>query len=140
MRKKKIMKLEDYTPENMELFIKKLIDLGDRHAKDEIKIINHIAKEIGVAALYENLAEEAIELAHAALKTARALRNENPTPVTTNEADNHVLEELQDVYLLVLWLYGDFKYDIKTMGEKQARAIRRICEKNMDSSEGKPSK
>lgn len=134
------MKLEDYTPENMELFIKKLIVLGDRHAKDEIKIINHIAKEIGVAALYENLAEEAIELAHAALKTARALRNENPTPVTTNEADNHVLEELQDVYLLVLWLYGDFKYDIKTMGEKQARAIRRICEKNMDSSEGKPSK
>lgn len=134
------MKLEDYTPENMELFIKKLIDLGDRHAKDEIKIINHIAKEVGVAALYENLAEEAIELAHAALKTARALRNENPTPVTTNEADNHVLKELQDVYLLVLWLYGDFKYDIKTMGEKQARAIRRICEKNMDSSEGKPSK
>ena len=134
------MKLEDYTPENMELFIKKLINLGDRHAKDEIKIINHIAKEIGVAALYENLAEEAIELAHAALKTARALRNENPTPITTNEADNHVLEELQDVYLLVLWLYGDFKYDIKTMGEKQARAIRRICEKNMDSSEGKPSK
>lgn len=134
------MKPEDYTPENMELFIKKLIDLGDRHAKDEIKIINHIAKEIGVAALYENLAEEAIELAHAALKTARALRNENPTPITTNEADNHVLEELQDVYLLVLWLYGDFKYDIKTMGEKQARAIRRICEKNMDSSEGKPSK
>lgn len=134
------MKLEDYTPENMELFIKKLIDLGDRHAKDEIKIINHIAKEIGVAALYENLAEEAIELAHAALKTARALRNENPTPITTNEADNHVLEELQDVYLLVLWLYGDFKYDIKTMGEKQARAIRRIYEKNMDSSEGKPSK
>ena len=134
------MKLEDYTPENMELFIKKLIVLGDRHAKDEIKIINHIAKEVGVAALYENLAEEAIELAHAALKTARALRNENPTPVTTNEADNHVLEELQDVYLLVLWLYGDFKYDIKTMGEKQARAIRRICEKNMDSSEGKPSK
>lgn len=134
------MKPEDYTPENMELFIKKLIDLGDRHAKDEIKIINHIAKEIGVAALYENLAEEAIELAHAALKTARALRNENPTPITTNEADNHVLEELQDVYLLVLWLYGDFKYDIKTMGEKQARAIRRIYEKNMDSSEGKPSK
>lgn len=134
------MKLEDYTPENMELFIKKLIVLGDSHAKDEIKIINHIAKEIGVAALYENLAEEAIELAHAALKTARALRNENPTPITTNEANNHVLEELQDVYLLVLWLYGDFKYDIKTMGEKQARAIRRICEKNMDSSEGKPSK
>lgn len=130
------MKPEDYTPENMELFIKKLIVLGDRHAKDEIKIINHIAKEIGVAALYENLAEEAIELAHAALKTARALRNENPTPITTNEADNHVLEELQDVYLLVLWLYGDFKYDIKTMGEKQARAIRRICEKNMDFSEG----
>lgn len=134
------MKPEDYTPENMELFIKKLIVLGDRHAKDEIKIINHIAKEIGVAALYENLAEEAIELAHAALKTARALRNENPTPITANEADNHVLEELQDVYLLVLWLYGDFKYDIKTMGEKQARAIRRICEKNMDSNEGKPSK
>lgn len=72
------MKPEDYTPENMELFIKKLIVLGDRHAKDEIKIINHIAKEVVVEALYENLAEEAIEQAHAALKNSESFTERKP--------------------------------------------------------------
>lgn len=35
---------------------------------------------IGTAALLEQLAEESAELAQAALKMARKLRNENPTP------------------------------------------------------------
>lgn len=37
---------------------------------------------IGTAALLEQLAEESAELAQAALKMARKLRNENPTPKT----------------------------------------------------------
>lgn len=73
------MKLEDYTPsENMELLIKKLIDLGDRPPEDEIKIINRIAKEVVVEALYENLLEEDIELAHAALKNSESFTERKP--------------------------------------------------------------
>ena len=40
-----------------------------------------IAEKIGQAALLEQTAEEAAELSHAALKLARILRGENPTPV-----------------------------------------------------------
>lgn len=45
-----------------------------------------IIDEIGKAAMLEQLAEECTELAKAALKMARIIRNENPTPVTEEEA------------------------------------------------------
>lgn len=41
-----------------------------------------IIEEIGEAAMLEQLAEECTELAKAALKMARIIRKENPTPVT----------------------------------------------------------
>lgn len=60
---------------------------------------NHpILARIGQAAMYEQLAEEASELTHAALKMARVLRNENPTPVLEREARQNVYEEFTDVY------------------------------------------
>ena len=40
-----------------------------------------IIEEIGEAAMLEQLAEECTELAKAALKMARIIRKENPTPV-----------------------------------------------------------
>lgn len=52
---------------------------------------------IGKAALLEQLAEEASELAQAALKYARILRDNNPTPVTEKEACEHMTEEYTDV-------------------------------------------
>ncbi len=47
--------------------------------------------------MYELLAEESAELAKAALKMARVLRQENPTPVTLIEAESMVREEWTDV-------------------------------------------
>lgn len=49
--------------------------------------------------LYQ-LAEEASELAHAALKLARTTRNENPTPITEVEAYVNLTEEFTDVLLV----------------------------------------
>ena len=46
----------------------------------------NIMEEIGEAAVLEQLAEECTELAKASLKLARILREENPTPVTRDEA------------------------------------------------------
>lgn len=54
---------------------------------------------IPLPALYEQLAEEATELAKAALKVARIYRNENYTPLTVNEAFDNVIEEYTDVYI-----------------------------------------
>lgn len=50
-----------------------------------------------VAAMYEALAEECIELAHIAQKTARALRKENPTPFVAWKSGLKLTEEFTDV-------------------------------------------
>lgn len=60
-----------------------------------------ITDRIGVAAALEQLAEEASELAHAALKMARIVRGENPTPVNEEEARLNLHEEIGDVRLCV---------------------------------------
>lgn len=57
----------------------------------------HIRHNIGQAACYEQLAEEAAELAQAALKVARVLRNENPTPIEFEEALDGLRSEYSDV-------------------------------------------
>ena len=54
-------------------------------------------EKIGAAAMLEQLAEEATELAHAALKLARIERGENPTPVLKEDAMDHLIEEYTDV-------------------------------------------
>ena len=54
-------------------------------------------EKIGAAAMLEQLAEEAMEWAHAALKLARIERGENPTPVLKEDAMDHLIEEYTDV-------------------------------------------
>lgn len=56
-----------------------------------------IAERLSIEAVLEQLAEEATELAQAALKYARILRGENPTPVTEREAHANLVEEKLDV-------------------------------------------
>ena len=57
---------------------------------------------IGIAATYELLAEEAVELAHAAQKLARAVRRENPVfGHTREELVMNLHEELADVEICI---------------------------------------
>lgn len=56
-----------------------------------------IAEKLSKAAILEQMAEEAAELAQAALKLARILRGENPTPVTEDAAELALQEEYCDV-------------------------------------------
>lgn len=53
--------------------------------------------DLSKAALLEQVAEECTELGHAALKLARKYRNENPTPVTEEEAYANLKEEWADM-------------------------------------------
>lgn len=64
-----------------------------------MKSLYGIVAQIGEAAALEQLAEESAELAKAALKLARIVRAENPTPVDYNTAFSSLLEELGDVRL-----------------------------------------
>lgn len=52
---------------------------------------------LGEAEVLAQLAEEAAELAQAALKLRRVLDGRNPTPVTEKEARQNLMEEYTDV-------------------------------------------
>ena len=95
--------------------------------KDNIfKEAIEIQMMVGEPALYEGMAEEAIELAHAALKTARILRGENPTPADEETTRRALIEECTDLmfYLNVL----DVSLDYKVYRIKKRRMEERIGE------------
>ena len=65
--------------------------------KDEIFIA--ISEKYGKEYMLRQMAEECSELVQAALKYIRALRNE--TPMRTDEAIEHLTEEIADVQLMI---------------------------------------
>ena len=81
---------------------------------------------IGAPAMLEQLAEESAELAHAALKTARILRNENPTPINYKDAVDHLAEEFTDVFQCAQEL--NLQIDSKQMHDKNKRFLKRVEE------------
>lgn len=81
---------------------------------------------ITLPAMYEALAEECSELAKAALKMARVLCKENPTPVTGEEAAEMVCEELTDVINCAIGL--DLELDGASSIEKFRRMQKRCIE------------
>ena len=77
---------------------------------------------IGYPALLEQLAEECAELGKAALKLARIVRRENPTPVTKEEA----LENLREEYTDVIQCARELVTDFVTMTTKKERFFERL--------------
>lgn len=68
-------------------------------------MIFNIRNKVPVTELLAGLAEEASELAQAALKYRRTLTNDSPTPVSEDEAYDKLLEEIADVSLYTDTLY-----------------------------------
>lgn len=94
-------------------FMSQLSELLDNYEKEIDETIAHctevVKDNLSEASLYEQMAEEASELARACLKKARVLRGENPTPISNRTADIEVLEELTDIHVVshVLGLKAD---------------------------------
>ena len=82
-----------------------------------------MVEKIGTPAMLEQLAEEATELAKAALKLARVHRRENPTPVTLDDATDDLVEEFTDVAQCAMELR--IKPDREQMAKKRRRFIER---------------
>lgn len=78
---------------------------------------------IGPAAMLEQLAEEAAELAKASMKLARVIRHENPTPVTKTQGINQVIEEYTDVIQCAMEL--ELEADMDQIRQKKLRFHRR---------------
>ena len=70
------------------------------------------------------LAEEASELAQAALKLRRVLDGANPTPVSREIAEANLIEEYGDVVCCLREL--EFSYDVSLIRKKKERWIRRL--------------
>lgn len=83
-----------------------------------------VSEKLSEAALYEQLAEECVELAHACQKKARKLRGENPTPIEMYEIDERVEEEFTDVSLVSGLL--DIHPNLKLYWEKYDRWCKRL--------------
>lgn len=83
-----------------------------------------LVEYIGEAAMFEQLAEEATELAHAALKMARSIRRENPTPLTREEIWKMVNEEYTDLIQCSNEL--GLLPDVDQMDRKRQRALERL--------------
>lgn len=62
-------------------------------------------RDLPTAVRAKQLAEEAGELSVAALKLARVLEKESPTPVSEGEAYAHLTEEAADVYLCMAMMH-----------------------------------
>lgn len=82
--------------------------------------------DLSKAAMYEQFAEEAIELAHAAQKMARILRAENPTPVTREFVEHSIYEEFNDVLNVANFI--GLAPDGELQREKNRRWIERLNE------------
>ena len=95
--------------------------------------IELIKTTLGEEELLAQLAEEATELAHAALKLRRVYGGTNPTPATAVEATAGLKEEIADVQLLLVLLdfygYSQGTECVKTMGHKLNRWVTRLKDK-----------
>lgn len=95
--------------------------------------IDTIREMLPLAELMTQLAEEASELAQAALKYRRTLSNANPTPVTRRQAEDKLLEEIADVKLcLHVAGFEAVRHKIsvnRTITAKAERWLKRLEEK-----------
>lgn len=91
-------------------------------------MMEFIKCKMGEAELLAQLAEEASELAQAALKLRRVIDGKNPTPVKYEDALENFLEEVADVDLIlaILGLDESFLAELERMTAKLTRWVDRL--------------
>lgn len=101
-------------------------------------MIDFIRDALPEEELLAQLAEEAVELSHAALKLRRVMDGRNPTPVRLSEALANLQEEVSDVLLLLLVLDIDFDDPsiVRAGMEKLDRWVGRLRERDGEESHG----
>lgn len=88
-----------------------------------------IAEHLDVPELLAQLAEEAAELGHAALKLRRALTDTNPTPVKLKRAKEQLQEEIADVFVCIDVLARAENLDIMDVIFKKSEKLARWAER-----------
>ena len=92
--------------------------------KNILDNVEYINTKLSMPDKLNQLAEECAELAQAALKLSRAIRQTNPTPAKPKDIYNNLIEETSDVYLCLTLLQLEAKDEI--MESKSNRWIKRL--------------
>jgi hypothetical protein len=103
---------------------------------EQLSYLDVIRERLSDPELLANLAEEAAELAQAALKMRRVMDGSNPTPVTFQEAHEKLLEEITDVENLVAALLYNTPTAVQARAEIRAVKLERWAERLMGIYEG----
>lgn len=85
-----------------------------------------LKEKIGEAAMFEQTAEECVELSHVCMKMARKLRGENFTPKTFEELNDNLHEEIADVLICLEELEIDNNFIQMWEEKKKARLKTRL--------------
>lgn len=91
--------------------------------------MNPILNRLGTEEVLCQLAEEAAELAQAALKYRRSTMCVNPTPISPARAYDDLMEEFADVFLCMKIIGYDMNTVALTMTRKEHRWLKRLEEK-----------
>ena len=92
--------------------------------------MNIIKRSLSVVELLAGLAEEASEVAQAALKLRRVYDQSNPTPMREDEAIEKLYEEVADVQLYLQMIDIPWNYIDEIIERKRKRWEERIREQN----------
>ena len=94
-------------------------------------MIEYIQRELPPEELFAQLAEEATELAQAALKLRRIYDGKNPTPKSFAEAVEDLVEEIADVRVCLRVLNSEHPLGIEAkMDAKIVRWYNRLIERS----------
>lgn len=96
------------------------------------EMLNYVKENVDFKERLVQLAEEATELAQAALKYRRSWDDENPTPVSPYVAFSNLLEEIDDVVLCIETL--DVKGDISQRSYRRDRKLIRWVKRLKNAS------
>ena len=88
--------------------------------------MNIIKERLPVIELLCGLAEEAAELAQAALKLRRVFDGTNPTPATEEQAIEHLYEEIADPLVYIRQIDINFESVDSIIAEKEERWKKRL--------------
>jgi len=102
----------------------------EKMQKETEDLLNKDFRETNIPtpAIYEQAAEECAELAHALLKYARIMRQENPTPTKPIETSQNIVEEFSDLCLCMKALSINSNEEI--MNYKLKRWINRLMDRS----------
>ena len=99
---------------------------------EQLSYLDVIREKLSDPELLANLAEEAAELAQAALKMRRVMDGSNPTPVTHQEAHEKLLEEITDVENLVAAMLYNTPTAVKARADLRAVKLERWAGRLME--------